>query len=1429
MAEELYQAPSVNIYANTKDFDEPEIDTTKDSIFKKIERMKALGADENYINEYREKKARQLQGLGANKKEIYKILNDKIHPDEIKENPEVQKAVTGYWDGIWKDIKEKAKDIKEDAVGPTFELSGQRAFGPSIWNEGLKLIDKKYGTDLGVDYEKAMQEQGVGWLEKGIEGLGTIAADLPIYTMSTVTGAIAGAPAGPLGVATGGLIGLQAPAQLRSIIQSQLNEGNIDHPSQLWELVVKEALPASIRNNPEVLGLIEGGKATYAGLREAAQILTVGGKLVPNGIDLPAKILEKTKIPKNFITKYLATVGTWLTAGAALDQKIPSREDVLKEMVIFGGLGLGHKGAVMFRKKVFSEDKSAPQQRQEILDDPVKKQEIFSTNIKTFSEDLLKHKDRAEVLNKELQQLAKEKDIETNVEKIERVEQIRKELRDIDQVILDVKIEKDLKSVDVNDAKVTKAQENLGKLTLGGKIKRSITKNKDLFKDLAQNWDSKLAPIEKYVKEAEKLGVKDFRKAYELFRLQPGMIGRAKHMIEMGMLDFKTLNEIPVAGKNQGFFDILKKGGVLKNEKTYVDFRDYAIAARVLEMHQKKQSTKGFNIEDMKVIYKKYNKTYNKTFKEYNEFKLGTLSYLKDSGMIPKEKFNKIRERVLNHAEFHRHFTADLTKDKDSFASSIRDPIKEYRGTDKNKILDPIETTYLNTYYFVQMAERNRAIKDFFKGIDEAKAIEYKNSRHEQIDKSISELYKEEKKLYEELKRKDNQPTEKKAVEKKIKDLQETYRELYEERKTLPPLKFETFDKPKAKQITVKPEEVKKALEKQEIDIKNAKLSEFEIFRRPEEKLTETQVEYYDNGKRVVREVDKMTALALKDINPELGKTYQKILKHPASWLRAGATLAPSFLVKNFIRGGIGATVFSKNNYWMLYDDAIGAASYFLGRKNQTQAFKDWTKSGVLQSSLIALDKNYIRQADVQKQIENRKIINQTDKANLIEHLRNVSELSENPARYRNLQLSMKRLKKEFPNMSYKERLEKAGFEAREVTLDFQDLGLKMQGFNQHIAFLGAYWKGMKQIGKGVVNPRTAKKMAAALIATQTLPAVLAWFAQKDDPKYIDYDKTTKERNIVIFIGDKPIKLPILWELGHIFATMPVQALDFWYRNGYKESINKMLGTLENDLLSYAKTIPTKLIPTGVLPFYENLMNYDTHRKAPIVNASEENIFPDVINTRYTSETSKLLGRMMRSLPFIGDNLEDYSNPLYIQNIINDWFAQLGAIGTSGLDMILNELGVGEELMIPMSDDFVDNLETYPVLRGFIARGNNSQSLKDFWKHYNTVKKQLDTVRYLRKEQKFAEANSYLVEKFGPKEGKRAIALQFLQDIADVMAIKGQQIRKMHNLTEKDATKYGITPDEAFDRVEENYRSMVTLSQKINKVVENINKRLTNE
>ena len=30
MAENIYEAPSVNIYANTKDFDEPELNTNKD-------------------------------------------------------------------------------------------------------------------------------------------------------------------------------------------------------------------------------------------------------------------------------------------------------------------------------------------------------------------------------------------------------------------------------------------------------------------------------------------------------------------------------------------------------------------------------------------------------------------------------------------------------------------------------------------------------------------------------------------------------------------------------------------------------------------------------------------------------------------------------------------------------------------------------------------------------------------------------------------------------------------------------------------------------------------------------------------------------------------------------------------------------------------------------------------------------------------------------------------------------------------------------------------------------------------------------------------------------------------------------------------------------------------------------------------------------
>ena len=240
-------------------------------------------------------------------------------------------------------------------------------------------------------------------------------------------------------------------------------------------------------------------------------------------------------------------------------------------------------------------------------------------------------------------------------------------------------------------------------------------------------------------------------------------------------------------------------------------------------------------------------------------------------------------------------------------------------------------------------------------------------------------------------------------------------------------------------------------------------------------------------------------------------------------------------------------------------------------------------------------------------------------------------------------------------------------------------------------------------------------------------------------------------------------------------------------------------------------------------------MNYDIHRKRPILSESQEKVFPDVISTPYTNDVSKIIGKWMRSVPLIGDRLEDYSNPLHIQNVLNDWFASLGSIAITSLDKILTELGVAEEMMEPLSDNWVDNLEKNPVLRGFIARGNNSQSLKDFWKNYSSVKKQLDSVAYLRKEKRFEEANKYLVERYGPKEGYRAIALQFLQDGAETMSILSHDIKRMTHLTVKDATAQGITPNKAYDMIEQRYRSMVENAQQYNKAVEVINKRFTNE
>ena len=82
---------------------------------------------------------------------------------------------------------------------------------------------------------------------------------------------------------------------------------------------------------------------------------------------------------------------------------------------------------------------------------------------------------------------------------------------------------------------------------------------------------------------------------------------------------------------------------VIKNEKNYLEFKDYAISRRVIEKEGQDKNT-GFDLDSAKIIVKELDGKYKKVFEEYSQYNQRLFKYMKDSGYISKEFYQKALE-----------------------------------------------------------------------------------------------------------------------------------------------------------------------------------------------------------------------------------------------------------------------------------------------------------------------------------------------------------------------------------------------------------------------------------------------------------------------------------------------------------------------------------------------------------------------------------------------------------------------------------------------------------------------------------------------------------------------------------------------------------------------------------------------------------------
>lgn len=412
-------------------------------------------------------------------------------------------------------------------------------------------------------------------------------------------------------------------------------------------------------------------------------------------------------------------------------------------------------------------------------------------------------------------------------------------------------------------------------------------------------------------------------------------------------------------------------------------------------------------------------------------------------------------------------------------------------------------------------------------------------------------------------------------------------------------------------------------------------------------KSTDSTFYVWEGGKKKTYATSPELLDALKMTNKEGMSMLVKVLRVPAGFLRSGATLSPEFILRNPVRDMISASLYSKHGFIPVWDTMRGLSLYLKKGKE----YWDYMNSGAAQSAMVSLDRDYLH-GQMRDLLKKKSVLSMC--TNPIEALRAFSEATEMATRLAEFDLSKKGYTGIGNRLFGKERNPlsnvEAGIEARDVTLDFGRHGKSTQSMNQTIAFFNAAIQGTdKMVREFKEHPG---QMLTKTFIGITLPSVMLWYLNKDDPRYQELPQWQKDIFWVIPGKDTLYKIPKPFELGILFGTVPERVMQYMYdkEKGRNGPGFKGLGS------SILENLAPSIIPTGFLPAAEWMSNYSFFMDRNIVPLSQSKLPDRQQYGPYTSYLARKVG-----------NAFDLS-PRKIDNTIQDVGGNLSALGNSIID-----------------------------------------------------------------------------------------------------------------------------------------------------------------
>lgn len=393
---------------------------------------------------------------------------------------------------------------------------------------------------------------------------------------------------------------------------------------------------------------------------------------------------------------------------------------------------------------------------------------------------------------------------------------------------------------------------------------------------------------------------------------------------------------------------------------------------------------------------------------------------------------------------------------------------------------------------------------------------------------------------------------------------------------------------------------------------------------------TDNTFNVWENGEKVTYETTPELIQTMRMLDKEQSNMVVKILSYPASWLRAGATLSPEFILRNPVRDMIGASIYSKHGFIPVVDTFKGLALFL----KKGELYWEYMKSGAAHAAMVSLDRDYLGG-------QLRDIMNRDSKVtklikNPLELLRAMSEATEMATRLAEYDNARKGYTGLGDRLFGKDRkpltAREAALESRDITLDFSRRGTHTKRLNQITAFFNATLQGADKMARAFKeDPRG---MTVKTMLYITLPSVLLWYMNKDDERYQELPQWEKDTFWIIPGKENMYRVPKPFEAGVLFGTSFERMLQYFddAKNNRKSVGFKGYGERVMDSLAPG------LIPTGAIPVLEYMTNYSFFRQRSIIPQSQENLPAHLQYGANSSEVAKFVGDKINVSPYMVDN-----------------------------------------------------------------------------------------------------------------------------------------------------------------------------------------------